>query len=621
MSQLVKFSIILLSLLAAACQDEAPCTGTSCPLGRACVAGSCVARDSGVDGGGAGGGAAGGGVAETGGGAGGGVGDCGNGRLSASEGCDDGNATGGDGCSATCTVEPGHLCPAPGHACVAVKCGDGRLSGAEQCDDGNETPGDGCTAGCILEEGWACPVVGVACGARRCGDGLVVGFEECDDGNAVAGDGCSATCTLEEGHACPTPGMACVATTCGDGTREGTEQCDDANFDLGDGCDTTCHLEPRCDAGTCTPACGDGVRLPQEACDDGNVRSGDGCSSTCVIEDGFTCGDAAPAAQPSLAIAIVYRDFIPNSQGGHVDFENATGDDLGIVGCALDDHDKPVYAHTSTPTTHSKTAFDQWYRDTAGVNRTVPDRLVVSRTDAGTYVFANNEFFPLDGRGWTSDGKETAMSGNGGMHNFAFTSELRYWFTFSGGEALTFFGDDDVFVFINRTLAMDLGGVHDKRQQTVTLEGAKATSLGLSDGGIYEVAVFQAERHTVGSNYMLTLKGFNAIKSTCRWTCGDGVVTRYESCDDGKNDGSYGGCMPGCLAHGPYCGDGHVDSTSQETCDDGLNTGVGGACAPGCKSLSGCGDGVVQESLGETCDDGNRTPGDGCDETCHAEIG
>jgi cysteine-rich repeat protein len=48
--------------------------------------------------------------------------------------------------------------------------------------------------------------------------------------------------------------------------------------------------------------------------------------------------------------------------------------------------------------------------------------------------------------------------------------------------------------------------------------------------------------------------------------CGDGIVTPDEACDDGKNDGSYGGCNPDC-SRAAACGDGHKDEG--EGCDDG----------------------------------------------------
>ena len=105
-------------------------------------------------------------------------------------------------------------------------------------------------------------------------------------------------------------------------------------------------------------------------------------------------------------------------------------------------------------------------------------------------------------------------------------------------------------------------------------------NLGLVKGGTYEVVMFQAERNQCGSNFRVTLKDFNRPKSSCASTCGDGIVASDEVCDDGKNDGRYGGCQPGCKARGPFCGDGHVDAT--EDCDDG-NTNNSDTCSNACK--------------------------------------
>ena len=203
--------------------------------------------------------------------------------------------------------------------------------------------------------------------------------------------------------------------------------------------------------------------------------------------------------------------------------------------------------------------------------------------------------------------------------NFFFTSEIRFFFEYEGTEELEFVGDDDVWVFINDRLAVDLGGVHGAERGVVDLAEAEA-SLGLRVGGIYEAVVFHAERHTTRSQYRLTLSNFNRAPSVCEFTCGDGIVTRFEACDDGEENGAtYNGCTDACTV-APFCGDGVVQEEFGEVCDAGAPVGSD-ECAPDCQTIDRrCGDGVVQPDLGEECDDGNTANGDGCDENCRREL-
>lgn len=521
---------------------------------------------------------------------------CGDGVLDSTEACDDGNALSDDGCAGDCSkVETGWTCATPGQACTHPgTCGDGRVDPGEKCDDRNTTPGDGCSSRCALEPGWVCLSPGAPCRAAACGDGFLVGAEQCEDGNAVAGDGCDATCKLEPGYKCPGIGKPCEHTECGDGVVEGTEQCDDKNHNMGDGCSPLCTSEPQCTNGSCASVCGDGIILPNdttEECDDGNTRNNDGCSSTCKLEPGFQCQLIEQAPPDSIQLPVVYRDFITYKDasgnlvsGGHIDFENGNGAESGIVTGTLDAEGKPAYAKdgVSSGTTHGSTVFKQWYRDTTGVNIPLVSTLPLAHQADGSYVFQNNSFFPLDNAGWVAQGKEASRKdGAGVLHNFSFTSEVRYWFEYKGTEVLTFLGDDDVWVFINGKLALDLGGVHSASSGTVTLKN-QATALGLKVGGIYEAAVFQAERHTSASSYKLTLTNFLTRHTECSTTCGDSVVQAPEECDDGTNAGGYNQCAPGCV-WGPRCGDGVTNGN-------------------------------------ESCDDGNRVSGDGCSASCVAEI-
>jgi cysteine-rich repeat protein len=115
------------------------------------------------------------------------------------------------------------------------------------------------------------------------------------------------------------------------------------------------------------------------------------------------------------------------------------------------------------------------------------------------------------------------------------------------------------------------------------------------------------------------MTGFVSAKSKCVPVCGDGVQTPGEACDDGKNDGSYGGCTADCKK-GPRCGDG-MQQLPQEECDDGKNltpySQTKSSCAPGCKLPSYCGDAKLDSLFGEECDDGTNAGGYGaCNPDC-----
>ncbi len=195
--------------------------------------------------------------------------------------------------------------------------------------------------------------------------------------------------------------------------------------------------------------------------------------------------------------------------GGHPDFESYNGGrTLGLVGATVGADKKPVYGarcDTATPDrtlcpggrmVTSKAAYDQWYRNTDPVNK--PFLLFLSFKDSGggIFTFESKSFFPLDGAGFGNSGMDAA----GRSHNFHFTTELHTRFKYSGGERFTFAGDDDLWVFINGKLAMDIGGVHGVVSDTIDLD-ASAAKLGIAKGSAYSLDLFHAERHTKASNF------------------------------------------------------------------------------------------------------------------------
>lgn len=149
----------------------------------------------------------------------------------------------------------------------------------------------------------------------------------------------------------------------------------------------------------------------------------------------------------------------------------------------------------------SAESFRSWFRDDPNYNLSDTHDIVLER-QPGTnkYVFHmhddNNQagiqgFFPADGKLWNDHNQQYG-------HNYYLTFELETEFVYQQDQdqTFTFVGDDDVWVFVNGELVIDLGGVHGAVSQTIDL-----SRLGLEDGQKCTLTLFFAERHTTRSNF------------------------------------------------------------------------------------------------------------------------
>ena len=254
------------------------------------------------------------------------------------------------------------------------------------------------------------------------------------------------------------------------------------------------------------------------------------------------------AALPStLTLTGVVRDFKEKSvSGGHADFERdptgGFGHYMNQAADQLDADGKPVFSsagyrvasnwtdksgrnmisprsyitaktgdkagsldRTKSGSVTSANSFAQWWRDVPGMNVSKQLALtLVRQANSNIYTFDDNTdanfknkggFFPINGELFGNSGGSTPNQ------NFHFTFELGTEFVYQRGtgQVFTFTGDDDVLVYIDGKLVIDLGGVHSAISQSVELDRLNW----LENGKSYNLKFFFAERHRTQSNFRI----------------------------------------------------------------------------------------------------------------------
>jgi fibro-slime domain-containing protein len=253
--------------------------------------------------------------------------------------------------------------------------------------------------------------------------------------------------------------------------------------------------------------------------------------------------DTSAEAPEAIVLTGVVRDFKERSvEGGHPDFERRPargfGHYVGNIAEQLDADGKPVFTgqgfkvgsqwrdshgrnicwrlfdssrgdtagsnNGSDPGgIQSDESFRFWFRDHPQQNSSRLLDVTLLRQADGSYVFDSDvdELYRERGGFFPIDHQLYGNSGGTPDHNFHFTFELHTEFIHREDEdqRFTFRGDDDVWVFIDGNMVIDLGGVHGAIEQTIELN-----RLGLADGEIHKLSFFFAERHRTESNFRMT---------------------------------------------------------------------------------------------------------------------
>lgn len=133
-------------------------------------------------------------------------------------------------------------------------------------------------------------------------------------------------------------------------------------------------------------------------------------------------------------------------------------------------------------------------------NTGVAGDIITNKADVQGY------FWPIDKEGYDSSslyGNTTNVVDASGTQNGNFALVGTAQFTYKENDYFYFSGDDDVYLFINGKLALDLGGAHGVCYKEINLSDLDADTYGLVAGEVATFTFFYMERCSDNSNFSM----------------------------------------------------------------------------------------------------------------------
>lgn len=224
----------------------------------------------------------------------------------------------------------------------------------------------------------------------------------------------------------------------------------------------------------------------------------DGAPSTSSFFPGIT-GDCG-----LVTLAVTLRDKNKDLDFGSNNCDGGSKVTPKMVQPRLGTDGKPI----KTAGSCQSDDFDKWFiaEDFGnGYTNEICHNITLEKNELGLYEYDSDAFFPLDNFLYLDEAKTIDnpnhtpdVAADGKSHNFWFTMELGAKFEYVPGQTFYFRGDDDVWVFIDSQLVVDLGGLHSAAAGSVNLD-----DLGLTPGDTYSFKLFFAERKCCHSNFRI----------------------------------------------------------------------------------------------------------------------